>query len=93
MNAAQILRKARRDHDATLAEIAEWLGTSNQRVSQWESGDAIPAERVTAWIKDEAVPGWVRQMAREIEVAMLKHEHEVLGERIESLAQAITPTV
>ena len=90
MTPAQILRKSRRDRNVTLATMAEWLGTSNQRVSQWESGDAIPAERVSAWIKDETLPDWVRQMAREIEIAALWAEHAALGARIDQLAEAKT---
>ena len=88
MSQSLILRKTRRDHEKTLAQMAEWLGTSNQRVSQWESGEPIPAERVNAWIKDETLPDWVRQMARDLEVASLREAHQAIGLRIERLEQA-----
>lgn len=83
-----ILRKARRDHDATMDQMGEWLGTTRQRVGQWEGGEAMPPERVNAWVKDEALPNWVRQMARDIEIAELKVEHAALGARIAQLEQA-----
>jgi len=85
----QLLRNARRDHDATLAQMAEWLGTSNQRVHQWENGQPIPTERIVSWAADEALPDWVRQMARELLVAQLRKDYEALGERLTTVAQII----
>lgn len=90
MAAKDILRKTRREHEITLAQMGEWLGTTSQRVGQWESGDTMPAERISRWTKDSSVPDWVRQMARDLEIAILKQEHAALGERIAQLERTET---
>ena len=46
MSPNQILKQTRRDLGLTLESMAETLGMTTQRLSQWERGDEIPAERI-----------------------------------------------
>jgi hypothetical protein len=88
-----VLWKARREHSATLAQMGRWLGTSGQRVSQWEKGDAVPTDRLIAWQLDSDLPDWVRRMARDLELANLREQQAAIGARINELQQvaALSP--
>jgi predicted transcriptional regulator len=84
-----ILRKARREHEISLAQMGEWLGATSQRVGQWESGDPIPAERASAWRKDDGLPEWIREMARDIEISSLREQNAAINARIDQLDRNI----
>lgn len=89
MTPNQLLRKARKDHDLTLAEMAELLDTSNQRVHQWENGDPIPQERIDNWTKNEALPDWVRKMAYGLAIASVRQVVQTSEERLSELETRI----
>lgn len=89
MTPNQLLRKARKAHDLTLAEMAELLDTSNQRVHQWENGDPIPQERIDNWTKNQDLPEWVRGMAFDIAIASVRQVIEVSSERLNDLENRI----
>lgn len=80
-----VLWKARREHGASLAQMGLWLGTSGQRVSQWEKGEPIPVERLIAWQQDIALPEWIKEMARSLELADLRERQSAIGARIAQL--------
>lgn len=93
MTPNQLLRKARKDHDLTLAEMATLLDTSNQRVSQWESGDPITQDRIDSWTKDESLPEWVRKMAFDIAIASVRQTIQTSSDRLTELESRIQSTV
>ncbi len=49
MTSNQILKKFRRKREYTLEQMAELLGLTRARLSQYESGDAIPVGRIREW--------------------------------------------
>lgn len=89
MTPNQLLRKVRKEHDLTLAEMAELLDTSHQRVAQWEGGDPIPQERIDNWTKNEALPDWVRSMAFDLAIASVRQVIQVSEERLTALENRI----
>jgi len=89
MTPQYILKQTRRERDMTLGQIAEMLDTSNQRVSQWEQGDAIPVERIRAWANEKRFPEWVHNMAWQMWLAHLEQQHTALGEQMDEVRQSI----
>ncbi len=89
MTPNQILKKFRRDRECTLEQIAELLGLTRARLSQYESGDAIPVGRIREWSNASHLPEWARNMAYQMWLASLEQAHDALGEQLEALSDLV----
>ncbi len=89
MSPNQIFKQVRRDRNLTLEAMAETLGMTTQRLSQWERGDSIPAERIRDWANNPRLPEWARSMAYQLWLATLEQQYGAIGEQMTALGQLV----
>jgi len=90
MTPGQILKKARREREMTLEQMAEIFGLTRARINQYETSDQmIPAERIKEWCNNPRLPEWARTLSFQLWLATLDQTHEQLGEQMVQLGQLI----
>ena len=89
MSPNQILKQTRRDLGLTLESMAETLGMTTQRLSQWERGDEIPAERIKGWANNARLPHWARNLAYQLWLESLEQQHAAIGDQMQELGQLV----
>ena len=89
MSPNQILKQTRRDLGLTLESMAETLGMTTQRLSQWERGDEIPAERIKGWANNARLPDWARNLAYQLWLESLEQQHAEIGDQMQELGQLV----
>jgi len=89
MTPNQVLKQFRRERELTHEQMAEVLGLTRARLSQYESGDSIPAERIREWSNSSKLPDWARHMAYQMWLAWLEQQHVAIGEQIEALSHVV----
>lgn len=89
MSPNQLLKQVRRDRNLTLEAMAETLGMTTQRLSQWERGDSIPPERIQIWANDKRLPEWARALAYQLWLASLEQQYGAIGEQMQVLGQLV----
>ncbi len=89
MTPNQILKKFRREREYTLEQMAELLGLTRARLSQYENGDAIPVGRIRDWSNAPQLPEWARNMAYQMWLATLEQVHDALGKQLEALSDQV----
>ena len=89
MSPNQILKQTRRDLGLTLESMAETLGMTTQRLSQWERGDEIPAERIKGWANNARLPDWALNLAYQLWLASLEQQHAAIGDQMQELGQLV----
>jgi transcriptional regulator with XRE-family HTH domain len=85
MTPNQILKKFRREREYILEQMAELLGLTRARLSQYENGDAIPVGRIREWSNAPQLPEWARNMAYQLWLATLEQAHDALADQLEAL--------
>jgi transcriptional regulator with XRE-family HTH domain len=89
MTPNQIIRKTRREREMSGEELAEVLGLTRARLSQYENGDPIPPERVQAWLDNKQLPDWARTMCLQIWHASIEQQHQTLSDQINALGDLL----
>ena len=89
MTPNQVLKQFRRERELTHEQMAEVLGLTRARLSQYERGDSIPAERFREWSNSSRLPEWTRHMAYRMWLAWLEQQHAAIGEQIVALSQVV----
>ena len=89
MTPNQILKKFRREREFTHEQMAEILGLTRARLSQYESGDPIPAERIREWSNSSRLPTWALSMADQMWLAVLEQQQADIRNQIEVLRQSM----
>ena len=89
MTPNQVLKQFRRQRELTHEQMAEILGLTRARFSQYENGDSIPAERIREWSNSSKLPEWARHMAYQMWLAWLEQQHAAIGEQIAALSQVV----
>lgn len=91
MTPGQILKKARREREMTLEQMAEVLGLTRARINQYETSDQqIPADRIKEWVNNPRLPDWARNLAYQLWLGTLEQQHETLGEQMTQLGQLLS---
>ncbi len=75
----------------THEQTAEILGVTRARLSQYESGDQIPLERIQEWCNSPKLPAWAHVMAYQMWLAalelQLEQQQTAFGEQFKDLSR------
>jgi transcriptional regulator with XRE-family HTH domain len=85
----QVLKQTRRDRNMTMEQLAETLGLTTQRISQFERGATVPLQRIREWAGDQKLPDWARAMAKQMWLAALEQQYTAIGEQIAALSRVV----
>ncbi len=90
MTPGQILKRARREREMTLEQMAEVFGLTRARINQYEtSSQMIPPERIKDWANDPRLPEWARALAYQLWLASLEQQYATIGEQMQVLGQLV----
>ena len=92
MNQSQLISKARRDHDVTLAEFGELFDCTKQYVQMVEKGrHEFPAERIRILASNTKAPEWARNLAFQLWMLCLIDDYAEMFAQLETLRRIVFP--
>jgi len=92
MNQSQLIIKARRDHDVTLAELGELFDCTKQYIQQVEKGiNEFPAERIEILASNTKAPEWARTLAFRLWLLVLINDYAQIFAQLETLKKMLFP--